>query len=118
MCYFLPPLRGYRNRLSMSGVSLRSTPVCVLTPLRGYGYTSKPRRGARIQTWAERSGIPGRQNKKTHTKSTKSTKFLGCFAATYTPASPEGAQEYRRGWSVAEPPVQTKQKTSPEGAAE
>ncbi|MBR1870408.1 MAG: hypothetical protein IJ802_01095, partial [Kiritimatiellae bacterium] len=43
--------------------------------------------------------------------------FLRRFAAT-DPASPEGAQEYRRGWSVAEPPAWTTDLYSPEGAAE
>ena len=39
----------------------------------------------------------GRQSIKPRTKSTKSTKFLSRFAATDTLASPEGAQEHRRG---------------------
>ena len=45
----------------------------------------------------------GWQSIKPHTKSTKFTKFL----------SREAAQDYRRGWSAAEPPAQTKQKNKP-----
>ena len=60
----------------------------------------------------------GRQSITPHTKSTKFTKFLSREAATDTPASPEGAIRIQTGVERSVTPGTDKTKTSPEGAAD